>query len=904
MILLRVLPNGDRVQIGRTTTGAGGSYQFTNIPNGSYEVVPGSGPGFLTTGNNPEPVTIAGADSSGHDFGYSIGITAVLVYDFTAYQDRGAVVVEWKTASEVGTAGFYLYRWDDGADEPALVNEALLPAMPGAAQGSVYRLVDQDAIPSAALTYTLVEIEGRNVERLYGPFTVPTEDIGAREPMAQMATVVPRRSERSAQRRLSARAEWAERLAAPRSPVLPDGGFPLTKARTEGSDVYSLAAADLAALYGVAEGRVRSTFKSYRLRITNRGEPVAYRSVANGSRLYFHVEELDTRFTGENVYWFEPAADGLKMTSTSGGNPVAMPGLSFQDQVRFEEQAFPATAALFDDTIDFWFWDFLSAGNPTHGVKSFTLPVQGVAANGGDATLTLNVLAATEVGLPAEHHVIVRLNGIEIGDTVWDGQQPHAPSIEFSQSLLLEGDNTVELEAVLDGGVPLSVIYVDAFDLDYARDYRAVNDRLVVRGDGNPVITVAGFTSGDFGVLNITDPKRPVIVGKYSSDQADGFRVSFVPASPTDEYLVFTRSTAAELTTAVLDQPSDLVRDAGAEHVVITPPELATSAAELASYRGGLLVELEDVYDEFNFGIASPWAIRDFLVAAYDKWLVTPKYVVLAGSGTVDYRNYLGFGDSLMPIILGSTPYGLHATDGRFGDVVGDDGVPEISIGRIPALSESELSGYVAKLEAYEAGSGTWQSTILALADNADAAGNFSQDSDLITALFPPSFDVESIYLDALPVGDARAALLPAWDAGALLVNYVGHGGLDRLTSEGLLVTGDVAGMSNAERLPVVSALTCTMARFEVPNFDSLGEELVLAPQGGAIAVWGPTGLSLNADAAKLNEAFVSALFQDGYEVLGDAVLEAMRRFEAEGDFEFMLDIYGILGDPAIDLQP
>ena len=48
--------------------------------------------------------------------------------------------------------------------------------------------------------------------------------------------------------------------------------------------------------------------------------------------------------------------------------------------------------------------------------------------------------------------------------------------------------------------------------------------------------------------------------------------------------------------------------------------------------------------NEFNYGIYNPKAIRDFLSYAYNNWKKSPRYVVLAGNGTYDYKNNLGTG--------------------------------------------------------------------------------------------------------------------------------------------------------------------------------------------------------------------------------------------------------------------
>jgi hypothetical protein len=135
---------------------------------------------------------------------------------------------------------------------------------------------------------------------------------------------------------------------------------------------------------------------------------------------------------------------------------------------------------------------------------------------------------------------------------------------------------------------------------------------------------------------------------------------------------------------------------------------------------------------------------------------------------------------------------------------------------------------------------------------------------------------------------------------GAYLLNYSGHGGLDRLAAEGLLVSSDVASLETTGRLPIVSALTCTIGRFEVPRFAALGSTLVTTADRGAIAVFSPTGLSVHVDAARLNEHFFEAMFSGDNPTLGEAVNEALRRYSEEGPMRHHLDIYNLLGDPAL----
>ena len=169
------------------------------------------------------------------------------------------------------------------------------------------------------------------------------------------------------------------------------------------------------------------------------------------------------------------------------------------------------------------------------------------------------------------------------------------------------------------------------------------------------------------------------------------------------------------------------------------------------------VVTLEDIYEAFNFGAPSPLAVRDFLAYAYANWgTKKPKYAVLIGKGTYDYNDYLGYGDNLFPVILAKTPQGLCASDKTFGDVTGKNGLPEIAIGRLPAVTDAELRVMIAKIKAYESGQGPWTGKALMIADNLDDGGDFAQGCDDLAGL-ALGFQSEKIYLNG-SVADTRAS--------------------------------------------------------------------------------------------------------------------------------------------------
>jgi len=152
-------------------------------------------------------------------------------------------------------------------------------------------------------------------------------------------------------------------------------------------------------------------------------------------------------------------------------------------------------------------------------------------------------------------------------------------------------------------------------------------------------------------------------------------------------------------------------------------------------------------------------------------------------------------------------------------------------------------------------------------------------------------------------VGYARSQLQGALRQGQALLSYVGHGGLDRLTSEGLLTSADVPALGNGPRLPVMTALTCLISEFAYPSFSSLGEDLVLRKDGGVSALFGPTWLSHNAPAGELGRYLLPALSAPGGGRLGDRLLRGLSAYAAAGGDREMLRLYTLLGDPALGMR-
>ncbi len=291
-------------------------------------------------------------------------------------------------------------------------------------------------------------------------------------------------------------------------------------------------------------------------------------------------------------------------------------------------------------------------------------------------------------------------------------------------------------------------------------------------------------------------------------------------------------------------------------------------------------VSIEEVYSEFGFGETTPEAVKNFLSYAYHNWRPpSPRYVVLVGDATYDFKDRLQTGvTNHVPPRMVKTSYLWTASDPSYAAVNGEDILPDLAIGRLPAATVEQVHAMVHKIVAYETGqAGLDRAAVVLVADNPDRAGNFEADADRLAASVLASKNPYKIYLSQLGTAATRDAILQSFDDGASLAPQT--------------------------QQPLVLTMNCLNGYFHFPYFNSLAEELVKASDKGAIAAFSPSGLSLNGPAGLFHQALLEELFNGAHPRLGDAVLAAQEAYAETGAFPELLSIYHLLGDPGLRLR-
>ena len=632
-------------------------------------------------------------------------------------------------------------------------------------------------------------------------------------------------------------------------------------------------------------------------------------------------------------------AEALYDLQVTGGAPPLSGGRllqpaaelqSFTASLHLEEDLFAImnNPQVTDPAADYWFWNAIYASGPEKEIvvlsdvgdvndpeldddslgQSFTL--EGWS---GQGLLDLHLDLVGEYSELQPHHVIVTINGTVVGETSWSGEVQHSFEIigidPAAVGLVNNGEDFFTLQAVLDDPDGFNDVYFDSITIDYQRAMQAPAKGLAVQADRNSVITVEQFDSSDIRVLDVVNPYRSRLITDTLVDGSAGnYRVSFSPTSPTAPYFAVIPDPAMvpDSLSPVSDSPL-LAAANNYDYLIIAPTAFAAAAQRLVDYRitrghSARVIDFQELVDSFNYGVPGPEAIREFLRYAEQNWQSLPRYVVLAGNGTYDYKDIEGVGDNHIPAMLTGTPSGLFASDQLLADVVGDDDVPDLAIGRLPANSAAELNDMVDRIIAFESYGGAWQERGLMVSGSPEYPGednDFAADSQKVAALMPQRLKLTTVSQDD---GGTSAEVIGALNNGTLIMNYIGHGGYDRLASNGLLTINDIGSLTNDLQRPLLSALTCVIGNFARPGFDYLGEALVKAANGGAIAVWSPSGLSFNDLAVALGEEFTRQLSgHAGREVLlGDLILASLQNYQQNSGDTMLVKLTNLLGDPAL----
>jgi hypothetical protein len=278
--------------------------------------------------------------------------------------------------------------------------------------------------------------------------------------------------------------------------------------------------------------------------------------------------------------------------------------------------------------------------------------------------------------------------------------------------------------------------------------------------------------------------------------------------------------------------------------------------------------------------------------------------VVLLGDATFDFEDRFGTGvKNHVPPMMVMTTYLETVSDPAYALVNGEDILPDLAIGRLPAATVEELERMVSKIVSWETSGRSFEGRAVLVADNPDEAGDFVADAEELAGTVLSTQNLKRIYLSALGASATRGEIQRAFDDGASLMSYIGHGAIHLWADENILNIWNIPSLSPQSEQPMLLTMNCLNGYFHFPFFASLSEELLKAEDKGVVAAFSPSGLSLNDAAHILHRLLLEELVLNEHKRLGDAVLAAQSAYAELGALPEMLSIYHLFGDPAMMIR-
>ncbi|GAH56061.1 unnamed protein product, partial [marine sediment metagenome] len=264
---------------------------------------------------------------------------------------------------------------------------------------------------------------------------------------------------------------------------------------------------------------------------------------------------------------------------------------------------------------------------------------------------SFEVFTAVYGATTGTHCIELQMKSIPFSDTCWAGMNYTAPFTWLSGGTnLSSSDNTITVRVHKGGGG--DKIYIDYFEVSFYKNYKAFNNVLEfsIKEDA-PVDTIYEFNLNGFSespyIFDITSPfntKR--ITGSTFNYGTVKFQI-FVPQEEKKKCIatkVF--KTPKSITEG---NPNSLRNVDKADYIIVTHKKFYYAASELRDWRRNHLlgvqnptikiVMIDEIFDNFSWGLSDPVAIRNFFYYAANFWEYPPGYVLLFGGGSYDYKN-------------------------------------------------------------------------------------------------------------------------------------------------------------------------------------------------------------------------------------------------------------------------
>ncbi|MCY7409918.1 MAG: type IX secretion system sortase PorU, partial [Chitinophagales bacterium] len=432
-------------------------------------------------------------------------------------------------------------------------------------------------------------------------------------------------------------------------------------------------------------------------------------------------------------------------------------------------------------------------------------------------------------------------------------------------------------------------------------------------------------------VWDVTDPVNP----QSQIATLNGSQLQFTTKTDTlREYVMFINSEGYTPTAIGKINNQNLHGLAAADLIIVTPSFLNSQAQDLANFHisndgiSSMVVNIDQLYNEFSSGNPDMTAIRDFVRMLYKRangdTVTMPKYLLMFGDGSYDNKGIDVATKGVLPTYQSasslsptssfvSDDYYAFLDDNEGGNILDINAKMDIAIGRLPVNDVAQATDVINKIKIYESPQsfGNWRNVITFVDDDQDNDVHVDDCDEIAQEVSTtyPVYNIDKIYLDAyqqisVPGGtrypDVNVAINNRICSGTLLMNYVGHGGVGGWAHERVLSINEINSYTNLYKLPVFVTATCEFSKYDEPSITSAGESLLLNAGGGAIAMITTVRLVYSSANKLMNEAFMTNVFVPDANGIVPPIGEVLRQAKNSISGDVNNRKFTLLGDPAI----
>ncbi|PIE86731.1 MAG: hypothetical protein CSA03_03945 [Bacteroidetes bacterium] len=581
--------------------------------------------------------------------------------------------------------------------------------------------------------------------------------------------------------------------------------------------------------------------------------------------------------------------------------------------------------------------------------KTFSLAAPNVAPS---STASFKVFLATNCNSSSGNTQSYKVNGTLVAsdDLPVVGEDFKRGSQAFQYS---NATSAMAVQMTITRSSPAILTYLDYIEMNVRRNLVMMDNQFNFRdistvGAGNVgSFNLSGIPSSGF-VWDVTDRHVPKLI------QGTASGTNFTFEADLDSLREFVASTGIGFKVPIFVsnvEPQNLHGLDQADYLIVTNKTFIGQAERLANLHraNGMTVHVvtsEQVYNEFSSGAQDATAIRMFAKMFYDRGAsapeTRPKYLLLFGDGTFDHRNLVSNSNYLVTYQVDQSENHISAlvTDDYFGllddsEAISPNDEMDIAVGRLLISSNEIAKEQVDKIQHYmrngsnlystantncssDNGSSTfgdWRTKYVQIADDEEDGYFVNIDCEPAYDSLKtnhPDINTDKIYLDAFQqvttaggprYPDVNDKINDRIERGALVINYVGHGGEVGVAEERVITVPQIKDWKNIDRLSLIVSATCEFTKYDDPDRVSAGEWASLNPYGGAIALMTTTrSVYFGVNSATIRE-FVSRVFErDASTFEPHTFGEIMRLTKNNSGTTNNRRSFTLIGDPALQI--